>query len=349
MKKVMAAVLVVCVSFLRAFTVAQQGLMQAETILNVTIETRRQVITDLRMPVVLNDTAATSETTEAHMTPTTTVAIIAANSTALVFNKTKIRSAQSHSHAAVTATLSHTNAEANKTLSQSEEPPRPHPHAGARDAEGNWGYVADVTRIRRWMLQRYRETTGVNTTMSSSSLVETADEPLPPSSYLPLTANETKTVCGIQAGMGIEGKRGWNVVIKVVLDGPNPLPLADSENLTTGPEPEPGIDQNSNSTSSTPYVSPTYRITTPEPNGVSKGKVLCGIYTYHKMDYRIQGVSETWGWRCDGFLPASTVTIDDPAIRGYGSVDVPHYGPEKYQNMWQKTRSILAYFLRQLL
>ena len=38
-----------------------------------------------------------------------------------------------------------------------------------------------------------------------------------------------------------------------------------------------------------------------------------------------------------------TYTIDDPAIQGYGSVDVPHYGPEMYHNMWQKTRSILAY------
>jgi hypothetical protein len=53
------------------------------------------------------------------------------------------------------------------------------------------GYVADVTRIRRWMLQRYRETpAGVNTTMSSP-LVEPVDEPLPPSSYLPLRASET--------------------------------------------------------------------------------------------------------------------------------------------------------------
>jgi hypothetical protein len=61
------------------------------------------------------------------------------------------------------------------------------------------------------------------------------------------------------------------------------------------------------------------------------------------MDYRIQGVSDTWGWRCDGFLPVSTVTIDDPAVRAYGSVDVPHHGKEEYDNMWQKTRSILAY------
>jgi glycoprotein-N-acetylgalactosamine 3-beta-galactosyltransferase len=250
----------------------------------------------------------------------------------------KKRNDANHSHAAVTTTLSHTNAAANKTLAQSEDPPRPHPHAGARDASGNWGYVADVTRIRRWVLQRYRETSGVNATVSSSSLVEAVDEALPPASYLPLTANETEKVCGTQPGKGIEGKHGWDVVIKVVLDGTNPLPLPSSEERPRGPK-----DKYTNIRSSMPYVRPRYMITTPEPDGVSKGKILCGIYTYDKMNYRIQGVSETWGWRCDGFLPVSTVTIDDPAIQGYGSVDVPHYGPEEYNNMWQKTRSILAY------
>jgi hypothetical protein len=313
--------------------------------LSKTTSRPRQMIAELWMPVALEDNATTSATEkEADMNKKTPVAI-AATSTARPSNNTKSKSAHSqssaprkvhvnHSHAAVTATLSHANAAANKTLSKLDKPPRPHPHAGARDAEGNWGYVADVTRIRRWMLQRYRETAGVN----ASSLVDAADEALPPPSYLPLTANETPKVCGVQPGMGIEGKHGWNVVIKVVLDGPNPLPLAESENRPTGPKPEPGKN-----VSSTPNVPPAYKITTPEPNGVSKGKILCGIYTYHKMDYRIQGVSETWGWRCDGFLPVSTVTIDDPTIRGYGSVDVPHLGPEIYDNMWQKTRSILAY------
>jgi hypothetical protein len=296
-------------------------------------------IANLWMPVLLKDNAATtSTTTEVDVRPKTTVT---------VFNKTMSRNTHSQSsaplkHAAATAANPSTNtiAKKNKTLSKSGEPPRPHPHAGARDAKGNWGYVADVTRIRRWMLQRYRETAGVNTT-APTSLAEAGDEVLPPSSYLPMRDNEIKEVCGTQRGKGNEGKHGWDVVIKVVLDGPNPLPLPSSENRPTSPE--PSMDQNSNNRSSTTYVAPKYMITTPEPNGVSKGKILCGTYTYDKMDYRTQGASETWGWRCDGFLPVSTVTIDDPAIRGYGSVDVPHYGPEVYNNMWQKTRSILAY------
>jgi hypothetical protein len=316
--------------------------------------TTRQAFTDLWLPAVLEDNApstATSASTKAQRNQTTSIAI-ATTSTALVFNKTKSRNTRPQSssprnvhlkhnltHTAVAATPSMTNVKTNvkakvktsTTNDKSDDPPRPHPHAGARDADGNWGYVADVTRVRRLMVQRYRdETAGLESSLTSST--EDAEELMPPSSYIPMTVNETAKICSIEPGKGIEGKYGWGVVIKVELDGPNPLPLSDSEYRPTGPEP-------SNRTS----APPTYRITTPEPNGVSKGKILCGIYTYDKMDYRIQGISETWGWRCDGFLPVSTVTIDDPAVRAYGSVDVPHHGKEAYDNMWQKTRSILAY------
>jgi hypothetical protein len=61
------------------------------------------------------------------------------------------------------------------------------------------------------------------------------------------------------------------------------------------------------------------------------------------MHYRVIGVAETWGWRCDGFLVASTVTIDDPTQPGFPATDLPHEGKEHYDNMWQKTRSILSY------
>jgi hypothetical protein len=123
------------------------------------------------------------------------------------------------------------------------------------------------------------------------------------------------------------------------------LSLADSENRPTGPEPGYSNDQAISKRNGTPYIPPTYRTTTLEPNGVSKRKILCGIYSYHKNAHLVQGVSETWGWRCDGFLPISTYTIDDTAIQGYGSVDVPHYRPEEYGNMWQKTRSTLTYYM----
>jgi glycoprotein-N-acetylgalactosamine 3-beta-galactosyltransferase len=61
------------------------------------------------------------------------------------------------------------------------------------------------------------------------------------------------------------------------------------------------------------------------------------------MHSRMVGVTETWGWRCDGFLAASTATIDDPTEPGFPATDLPHEGKEEYDNMWQKTRSILSY------
>jgi hypothetical protein len=37
------------------------------------------------------------------------------------------------------------------------------------------------------------------------------------------------------------------------------------------------------------------------------------------------------------------LTVDDREEPGYGAVNLTHHGPEHYGNMWQKTRSILAY------
>ena len=45
----------------------------------------------------------------------------------------------------------------------------------------------------------------------------------------------------------------------------------------------------------------------------------------------------------DGFFAASTKTIEDPADKGYGAIDLPHEGLERYQNMWRKSRAIWAY------
>jgi hypothetical protein len=163
-------VLVIGIIFLTAWTL-RASLREFDSgdcahTLSVSMATTNQ-IDDLWMPVVLKDSATTSTSTEAGMNPKATIAIVATSTTALVFNKTKSRNDHSqssvppkvhanHSDDAMTTTLSPADATAtnNKTLSKSKEQPRPHPHAGARDADGNWGYVADVTRIRRWMLQR---------------------------------------------------------------------------------------------------------------------------------------------------------------------------------------------------
>jgi glycoprotein-N-acetylgalactosamine 3-beta-galactosyltransferase len=169
------------------------------------------------------------------------------------------------------------------------------------------------------MLQRYQDQfagTGMEQ-QTSASLV-------PPLSYLPMTANDTDTVCNLPPTKGGEGKEGWDVLLKVDVDA--------QDTNTTSP--------NSNSTN----PNRNYTVDN-DDNGafVSKGKILCGIYTYGKMHSRMVGVTETWGWRCDGFLAASTATIDDPNEPGFPATDLPHEGKEEYDNMWQKTRSILSY------
>jgi len=42
--------------------------------------------------------------------------------------------------------------------------------------------------------------------------------------------------------------------------------------------------------------------------------------------------------KCDGFMVASNKT--DVAL---GTVDIPHEGPEEYNNIWQKVRSMWSY------
>lgn len=76
---------------------------------------------------------------------------------------------------------------------------------------------------------------------------------------------------------------------------------------------------------------------------LSAPRVLCVVYTHGGVKVRVSAIVETWGWRCDGFFAASTVTVTNETQLGFGSIDLVHLGPEEYNNMWQKTRSILAY------
>lgn len=70
-------------------------------------------------------------------------------------------------------------------------------------------------------------------------------------------------------------------------------------------------------------------------------KILCMIYTVFTDNDQHSGqaaIADTWGKECDGFIGASNLT--DHSI---GTIDLPHYGPEEYKNMWQKIRSIWTY------
>ncbi|KAL7543645.1 hypothetical protein ACHAXR_013065 [Thalassiosira sp. AJA248-18] len=71
-------------------------------------------------------------------------------------------------------------------------------------------------------------------------------------------------------------------------------------------------------------------ITVPAP------KVLCLIYTVKNAhSTRIRAIRETWAGGCDGFLAFSTKS--DPRLP---AIALEHIGPESYDNMWQKVRSI---------
>lgn len=65
-------------------------------------------------------------------------------------------------------------------------------------------------------------------------------------------------------------------------------------------------------------------------------KLMCLVYTM-KSEHatRIRAIRETWAGGCDGFLAFSTES--DPRLP---AISIKHDGPESYDNMWQKIRSI---------
>lgn len=199
-------------------------------------------------------------------------------------------------------------------------PPKDHPFAGARDANGHWGYVADPYSLRKHMLLRYRNDTG-NSDASFQQMLS--------SGYMPLTdhgeVNETKEVCDVAPREGVEDEQGWDILVnKIVVGSHVPLP----KDPLDAREPASGWASGQHPrTDDPPYF-----------NSSNPPKVFCGMYTYHKKHYLLEGAAYSWAYRCDGFLAFSDVTI--PSI---GAVDLPHYGPESYNNMWQKVRSIWCY------
>jgi len=73
-------------------------------------------------------------------------------------------------------------------------------------------------------------------------------------------------------------------------------------------------------------------------SGQKRDKIFCLVYTTEKGHDRIPNIRETWGPKCDGFMVGSTKT--DVSI---GAVNILHEGPEEYDNIWQKVRSMWSY------
>jgi hypothetical protein len=196
---------------------------------------------------------------------------------------------------------------------------RDHPHAGARDENDAWHYVPDVTAIRRVVLERIRNDPDSNN----------------PQHYLPLDPNST--ACQDAPGAGFEGPQGYRVLREFVqLDGPDPVPEYDSDgpNLTEEFHIVTRESHQARWREGPPPIPLSHRDATITP----RPRILCSVYTQESSHDRIADIVDTWGWRCDGFFAASTKTQRD-----IGAVDLPHEGEERYMNMWQKTRSMVAF------
>jgi hypothetical protein len=141
---------------------------------------------------------------------------------------------------------------------------RDHPHAGALYPDGTWGYVADVTRVRRMMLQRFQK----ERHRYNASLL----------SFLSFNnSEEFEQVCNVAPGAGHESAMGYDMLInRVIVNGPDPQPSNQSNtsmiHLSTAPRP----------------------ITENRPARGSR--ILCAVYTHAGAIARMEGIADTWAW-----------------------------------------------------
>ncbi|CAB9508214.1 acetylgalactosamine 3-beta-galactosyltransferase 1 [Seminavis robusta] len=196
-------------------------------------------------------------------------------------------------------------------------------HQGARFPNGTMGYIVDVYKVRNAFIQRYRDSIG-----------DTTNTAMPPLSYMPISpGGDLDEVCNKPLRQGAE-LIGWPILFKIVPDSPNP---------TKQNEPNVTKVDNVEILPTTPQP----RITLPE-DGIHKksnGTILCIVISHAGAHDRLEGIRDTWGWRCDGFFAASTKTgpDNDPSSLDWGTVDIPHRFDESYRNLWQKMRSNLGY------
>mmetsp|Transcript_6299 Transcript_6299/g.14537 ORF Transcript_6299/g.14537 Transcript_6299/m.14537 type:complete len:529 (-) Transcript_6299:69-1655(-) len=94
--------------------------------------------------------------------------------------------------------------------------------------------------------------------------------------------------------------------------------------------------------STTVTIHPSNHYGTRGENSADKGvtvrapRLMCLVYTMADAhSNRIRAMRETWAGGCDGFLAFSTES--DPRLP---AISLEHEGPESYDNMWQKVRSI---------
>ena len=78
-----------------------------------------------------------------------------------------------------------------------------------------------------------------------------------------------------------------------------------------------------------------YKIRAANDAPIPRVKIFCMVYTHSNRHDVLQAIVETYATNCDGFLAASNVT--DPTL---GAYNLPHIGPEAYENMWNKVQAM---------
>lgn len=226
--------------------------------------------------------------------------------------------------------------ESSKKKSGSQRQIKPHPFGGALYPDGTYGYVVDPTAVRRHILGIYVQYQ--QSLKNKENNKRNRPDIHPRYTFLPVNSSLIDKACGSlpdRPGPDPYGKEvmeidGYNLMMeRVQVNSPDPIALNISNaslfKVNTVPVPPPSV---------------------PSTNS----RILCVVYTQQGSKRSLQVVIATWGWRCDGFFAANTMTqMDDPHADGFGSVNLIHKGDETYENMWQKTRSILAYLYEHFL
>jgi glycoprotein-N-acetylgalactosamine 3-beta-galactosyltransferase len=122
-------------------------------------------------------------------------------------------------------------------------------------------------------------------------------------------------------------------------------PHANHSNYTCGLAPGGDVRRETNGRGGV-WAEVQFLAPTPGTNNrtPTSGRIMCVVYTHRANHHRLDVVAGMWGWRYDGFLTASPApVVEAPGVSGLGAVDLAHLGPETYQHMWQKTRSIMDY------
>jgi len=173
----------------------------------------------------------------------------------------------------------------------------------AVDTNGNRGYVADPTLFRRSVLQWHSQHT--NATYWDRLQRYQSHLQLDINSSDSLTMDEICSLTERKGGRELNDG-GMKMVMEFV-------------KVDTTPIVRKGCTEN-------------------PPLQHDRPKLFCGIYTHNPARDFTRLAALSYGWKCDGFLAFSTVTI--PSL---GMVGLLHRGEEAYGNMVQKTRSIWSY------